>query len=136
MNLIPGELHPGSGSTPTASDHQPEQDPGPFFTAKQGRVPIGVPIPDATSAVSRAVSRATLGIRCEHVHEDPRGSLLGTVVTEEYLGNASNLHLETPVGRLIMRVDGASRRERGASLRLRLDPAQVSLFDAATEQRL
>jgi multiple sugar transport system ATP-binding protein len=132
MNLIPGELHPGISPAEAAPNQQLGADTGPFFTAKQGRVPIGVPIPDAT----RAVSRATLGIRCEHVHEDPRGSLLGTVVTEEYLGNASNLHLETPVGRLIMRADGASRRERGASMRLRLDPAEVSLFDAATEQRL
>ena len=137
MNLIPGELHPGVGPGASASsgrdpDREPGRDAGPFFTARQGRVPLGGPIPPG----ARAVGRATLGIRCEHVHEDPRGSILGTVVTEEYLGNASNLHLETAVGRLIMRTDGASRRERGATLRLRLDPGQVSLFDATTEQRL
>lgn len=127
MNLIPGELHAAGGFAGS-----PPPDALPFFTAKQGRVPLGI----ALSEAARAVSRATLGIRCEHVHEDARGSLVGTVVTEEYLGNASNLHLETAVGRLIMRADGASRRERGATLRLRLDPAQVSLFDATTEQRL
>ena len=143
MNLIPGELHPGTG--PDQADahrdvhppahppvHAPGGDSGPFFTAKQGRVPLGASLPES----ARTVGRATLGIRCEHVHEDPRGAIPGTVVTEEYLGNASNLHLETPMGRLIMRADGASMRERGATLRLRLDPTQVSLFDATTEQRL
>ena len=98
---------------------------------------------------------ATLGIRCEHVHEDPSGPTTGTVVAEEYLGNASNVHLDTALGRLIMRagagwsldaaplsdqagVEGGERRPRGAGtqIRLRLDAAQVSLFDGATEQRL
>jgi multiple sugar transport system ATP-binding protein len=119
MNLIAGEVHGG------------EATPGrrPFFVAGPGNVPIEVSPPSR-------FGKATLGIRSEHVHEDPRGSLTGTVVTEEYLGNASNLHLETPLGRLVMRADGASRRARGSTLRVRLDPAQVSLFDSATEQRL
>jgi len=77
-----------------------------------------------------------LGIRCEHVHEDARGNIAGSVVTEEYLGDACNVHLDTEVGRLVMRTDGGSRRVRGAAVRLRFDPAQISVFDATTEQRI
>ena len=119
MNLLAGEVHDG------------ESAPGrrPYFVAAPGGIPVDVLPPSR-------FGKATLGIRSEHVHEDPRGALTGTVVTEEYLGNASNLHLETPLGRLIMRTDGASRRPRGSTLRLRLDEAQVSIFDSTTEQRL
>jgi ABC-type sugar transport system ATPase subunit len=119
MNLIAGEVHGG--------DSAPGRPP--FFLAHPGTPPVEVLPPSR-------FGKATLGIRSEHVHEDPRGSLMGTVVTEEYLGNASNLHVETPLGRLIMRADGASARARGSTLRLRLDKAQVCLFDATTEQRL
>jgi ABC-type sugar transport system ATPase subunit len=115
MNFIPGELGEKNGNA--------------FFVSTSGQVHIDVPSPSRPGP-------ATLGIRCEHLHEDPHGPIAGHVLTEEYLGNASNVHLHTEVGHLIMRTDGASRRARGADLRLRPDPTQISLFDATTEQRL
>jgi ABC-type sugar transport system ATPase subunit len=115
MNFIAGEVAQGSGK--------------PTFVSEPGRVPIDVP------PLARC-GRATLGIRCEHVHEAADGPIVGNVVTEEYLGNASHLHVETPLGRLIVRASGVSARCLGSTLRLRLDTTQVSVFDAATETRL
>ena len=119
MNFIRGELA-GSGGRG-------------LFMSAAGRVRLDVPLA-ATSRVSSA--HATLGIRCEHVHEDVAGPIAGRVVTEEYLGNASNLHVETDCGRLVMRTDAVSDRGLGRQLRLRLDPSQISIFDATTEARL
>jgi multiple sugar transport system ATP-binding protein len=115
MNFIPGELTPGAAQS--------------TFVSQTGAVPINVP---------RLVGsgRATLGIRCEHVHEDESGPIAGNVLTEEYLGNASNVHLDTEVGRLIMRSERGLGRGRGSNVRLRLDATQLSVFDAVTEQRL
>jgi ABC-type sugar transport system ATPase subunit len=115
MNFIPGELRPGAGQAK--------------FVSQNGAVAIDVP-PVVGSG------RATLGIRCEHVYEDPAGPIAGNVLTEEYLGNASNVHLDTEVGRLIMRSERGLGRGRGSNVRLRLDTTQMSVFDAATEQRL
>jgi ABC-type sugar transport system ATPase subunit len=115
MNFIPGALVEEGGA--------------PRFLSTSGQVQLDVPRP-------ARFGQATLGIRCEHIHEDPRGPIVGSVLTEEYLGNASNVHLDTVVGPLIMRTDSVSKGPRGANLRLRLDPAQISLFDATTEERL
>ena len=119
MNFIRGELA-GSGGRG-------------LFMSGQGRVRLDVPL-DASTRVSSG--DATLGIRCEHVHEDAVGPIAGRVVTEEYLGNARNVHVETDCGRLIMRTDASSGRSLGRDVRLRLDPAEISIFDARTEVRL
>jgi multiple sugar transport system ATP-binding protein len=101
----------------------------PTFVFEAGQVRI--PLPHAARP-----GAATLGIRCEDLHEDPGGPIAGRVLAEEYLGNASNLHLDTALGPLVMRTGRPSRLPRGAGLRLRLDAARISLFDVATEQRL
>lgn len=116
MNFIEGVVAGGSSSMAS-------------FVSQSGQVSIDVPRPSS-------FGRATLGVRCEHVYEDPEGPVLGRVLTEEYLGNASNVHVETAVGRLILRGTGATRHAPGSPIRLRLDPGYASLFDAATEQRL
>jgi ABC-type sugar transport system ATPase subunit len=118
MNLVVGEVV-AAPTAPTA----------PTFVSEAGRVRIALPLAIRPGAV-------TLGIRCEHLHEDPGGPIAGRVLAEEYLGNASNLHLDTALGRLVMRTDRPSRLPRGAELRLGLDAAGISVFDAATEQRL
>ena len=135
MNFIPGELRP-EGAGP------------PAFVSTEGQIAIELSRPrgdfERASPPSRPsqpggasrVSRATLGIRCEHVHEDPDGSIAGQVLTEEYLGSASNVHVASELGRLVMRTDATTTRARGARVRLRLDPDQISVFDASTEQRL
>jgi multiple sugar transport system ATP-binding protein len=122
MNLIPGEVA-----------RQPPDDRGDGQAASfiSARGQVRIPVPRASRAGS-----ATLGIRPEHIHEDPGGSVAGRVVTEEYLGHASNVHLDTDCGRLVMRGGAAETRPRGAALRLRLDPERISIFgDAPTETR-
>jgi ABC-type sugar transport system ATPase subunit len=115
MNFIPGRVDGDSGR--------------PMFVSESGLVHVDVP-PVAMAG------RATLGIRCEHVHEQSDGPISGNVLTEEYLGNASHVHVQTQAGRLIMRAPCGSARLRGSELRLRLDPEQISVFDSATEKRL
>ena len=119
MNFIPGEVAAADGRG--------------LFVSKEGQVRIEVPL-EATARAS--AGHAMLGVRSEHIHEDADGPIVGTVVTEEYLGNARNVHVDAACGRLVIRDDAASPRARGAELRLRLDPSQVSIFDGATEARL
>ena len=115
MNFISGRVADGSG--------------GPTFVSEPGQVHIDVP------ALARR-GQATLGIRCEHLHEELDGPIVGKVLTEEYLGSASHVHVQTQVGRLVVRAAIGSTRARGSEMRLRLDPSQISVFDAATEKRL
>src|SRR5450432_3974439 len=115
MNFIPGEVRLSSGQ--------------PLFVSQTGQVTMSAP------HAARPGS-ATLAVRCEHVHEDAQGPIVGNVLTSEYLGNASNVHLDTQVGRLIMRTDRATAHARGSVLRLSLDASQLSVFDQATELRL
>ena len=115
MNFIRGQVVGGSGEA--------------TFVSESGQVPIAVP-PFARHG------QATLGIRCEHIHADDNGPIPGHVLTEEYLGSARNVHVTTPLGRLVMRAGAVFAPSRGAAIRLRLDPQQVCLFDAATEKRL
>jgi multiple sugar transport system ATP-binding protein len=119
MNFIPGEVA-GSGGRA-------------LFVSEAGHVRVEVPL-HGTSRVSSG--QATLGIRCEHVHADTGGSIWGRVVTEEYLGNARNVHIEAACGRIVMRADAAAPYALGSEVRLNLDPSQISIFDGATEARL
>ena len=123
MNFIAGQIDAGARGQGGGRGGG-----GSVFVARQGRT---LEVPRQARA-----GEATLGIRCEHIHEDPGGPIVGRVVTDEYLGSASNVHLETDVGRLVMRSTGAPRHARGSEVRLWLDPAHISLFDATTEQRL
>ncbi|MDP9149028.1 MAG: TOBE domain-containing protein [Myxococcota bacterium] len=122
MNFIPGQVVDGRGA--------------PAFLSEPGQVRIDVPPLAAWASRGPRAERATLGIRCEHVHEEADGPLVGHVLTEEYLGSARHVHVQTQAGRLVMRAASGPSRARGSELRLRLDPAQISMFDAATEKRL
>jgi ABC-type sugar transport system ATPase subunit len=104
------------------------------FLSEQGQIRLDLPF--EMSARAPSTPSALLGIRCEHLYEDPSGPIPGRVLTEEYFGSARLVHVDTPCGRLILRTEAASGRALGAQLRLRLDPSQVSVFDAATEARL
>lgn len=119
MNFIRGEVAGSDGKG--------------HFVSEQGQLKLEVPL---ESAARVSAGQATLGIRCEHIHPDADGPIVGRVVTEEYLGNARNVHLNTGCGRLIMRTDATLERSLGAEVRLRLDQAQISVFDGTTEARL
>lgn len=98
------------------------------FVSALGRVKIPLPGPVRCAP-------AILGIRCENIREHPDGMLAAKVRTVDYLGSAVHLHLETELGPLILRSTD-SQHSRGAHLRVRFDPEQLSLFDPASEQRL
>jgi multiple sugar transport system ATP-binding protein len=104
------------------------------LTTELGQIGLEVPLEMATRQPT--TGSATLGIRCEHVHEDPNGPIVGRVLTEEYFGSARIVHVDTPCGRLVMRAQATTARALGAEIKLSLDATQVSLFDDATEARL
>jgi multiple sugar transport system ATP-binding protein len=124
MNLFPGELATVEGAPDGGAGHA-------TFRSERGSVKLELPGPFPAGR-----TRATMGIRCEHLREDPAGPIAGRVVTDEYLGSARHVHVDTEVGRLIMRTDASGGFARGAQIRLGLAPAHVVLFDAATEARL
>jgi ABC-type sugar transport system ATPase subunit len=120
MNLIRCQLADTDGNT--------------HFLSEQGQIRLDLPFEMSGRAPS--TPSALLGIRCEHLYEDPSGPIPARVLTEEYFGSARLVHVDTPCGRMILRTEATSGRALGAQLRLRLDPSQVSVFDAATEARL
>lgn len=120
MNLIPCRLASSNGQLQ--------------FVTETGEVPLNLPLEAVRSPV--AATRPTLGVRCEHVHEQPDGPIQGRVVTEEYLGNARIVHVETAWGRVVVRADAARARSLGSDIRLGFDLSQVSVFDGTTDTRI
>jgi ABC-type sugar transport system ATPase subunit len=116
MNLIEGELVPRATGT--------------VFVSSSGGLELAL----CRGELMRP-GRVTLGIRSEHVHEDPDGPITGRLLMEEYLGSACNVHLETAAGRLVMRRTGISGQARGSDLRVRLDLEHISVFDAESGER-
>ena len=104
------------------------------FVSEQGQIRLDIPFEVAERAPT--TPSALVGIRCEHLHEDPHGAIPGRVLTEEYFGSARIVHVDTPCGRLVLRAGATAERALGSELRLRLDASQVSVFDGATEARL
>jgi multiple sugar transport system ATP-binding protein len=106
------------------------RDAGASFVSATGQFELRLP-----TGVRASTGRVTLGIRCEHVHEHPEGPIAGRLLLEEYLGNACNLHLDSSVGRLVLRVARPTGYARGSGLRVQLDPAHLSFFDATSGER-
>jgi ABC-type sugar transport system ATPase subunit len=76
---------------------------------------------------------ATLGIRSEYVHVDASGSLGARVITDEYVGSFRNLHVDSELGRLVLRSGPNESYQRGAAVRLRLEPERVVVFERAEQ---
>ncbi|MDX2053433.1 MAG: ABC transporter ATP-binding protein [Polyangiaceae bacterium] len=115
MNLIPGTITRDGSS----ADFTPEQS--------SARIPIQPQLP---------AGKAILGVRSEHVHQHPEGPIEGNVVTDEYLGHARNVHVQTRQGRIILRELGAETHEKGRQIRLAFDPDHVVFFDPTSGDRL
>ncbi|MBM3277545.1 MAG: ABC transporter ATP-binding protein [Candidatus Handelsmanbacteria bacterium] len=75
---------------------------------------------------------ATLGVRPEYLRLDPEGPLRGRVAMDEYLGACRYLYLDTPAGRLAVRVEGEGGRAVGEEVGLSAEMGRVRLFDPAT----
>jgi ABC-type sugar transport system ATPase subunit len=104
------------------------------FVTEPGGVPLQLPVSVARGSLVTA--SPTLGIRCEHIHEQPDGPIAGRVRAEEYLGSARILHVDTAWGRLVVRTDAARSGSVGSDVRFGFDPTQVSVFDGTTDARL
>jgi multiple sugar transport system ATP-binding protein len=74
---------------------------------------------------------ATLGVRPEHVHLDPRGPVEAKVLLDQYLGSHRSLHAEAPFGPLAARCATDDRIPPGGAIRLRFDDRHLNLFNAA-----
>lgn len=72
---------------------------------------------------------ATLGIRPEHVALTPDGPIEGTIVTDEYMGSAQFVHLDTTAGPLVLRTQPDVGIRIGDTVRVTCDPRHCRLFD-------
>lgn len=76
-----------------------------------------------------APTQAILGIRPEFIRPANRG-LPGKVILGEYLGSHTYVHVDTPLGELVMHAP--DRFAFGENIRLRLDEGRIRLFDSDT----
>ena len=110
-----------------------------------GSVELGptarLPLPDGVEADGEAV---TLGVRPEFLRPAPGagtadagvGVVAGQVVLDELLGAHRNIHLDTPVGRLVMRRPAGEAHAAGQALAVTFDAAGLRWFRTSTGERL
>ncbi len=137
MNLIAGEVREDR----TRCAFHPKPPPSPGMLAKT----VGG-VDGCTSSPKNGPSlplhlpvrpgAAVLGIRPEFLRLDPRGPIRGRALLEEYLGASRCIHLDTTVGRLVVRLPASASVPAGEELELALDPHHVRLFDPASGARL
>ena len=145
MNLIAGELRM-DGAPPGVPRLHPY--PPPTLWGGRAKRPLrggpGFPIseesshalPMPTAAARLAPAPVTLGIRPEFVTLDSASALRGRVTVDEYLGSSRCLHVQSPLGLLVARVEPDEPATLGAEVGLRLDPAHVRLFHSESGKRL
>jgi ABC-type sugar transport system ATPase subunit len=110
MNFFAGEL-------------RDEGDRAVFVSAQTGaKLEVAKPVQ------SRPV---TLGIRGEYVHVDEDGPIAGKVITDEYVGSSRNVHVDSELGRLVLRTEPTSKFAGGASVRLRFEREHIAVFERA-----
>jgi len=95
------------------------------------------PAPLALSASGSALpGPAVLGIRPEALFLDSAGPIRGRVRIDEYLGSSRCLHVDTSLGRLVVRCAPEADVGAGRELALNFDPARALLFEPASGRRL
>jgi ABC-type sugar transport system ATPase subunit len=92
--------------------------------------PCGVQLP--LSRPVAALLPLALGVRPEAVFVDDQGPLAGTVVLDELLGAHRNIHVDTSVGRFIMRRHPTEGLATGTAVTLGFDPRRTCLFRTDT----
>jgi multiple sugar transport system ATP-binding protein len=115
MNLIPGRV-------------EANRVVGDGFTAA---LPAGVAV--------EAGQQVVLGARPEDVRlvaSDAEGAMGAQVEVVEPMGRETFVHCRRGEVRLVAQAPGTTLYERGATVHLSFDPAQMHLFDAKTEARL
>ncbi|AKJ29642.1 ABC transporter ATP-binding protein [Caldimonas brevitalea] len=122
MNFIDGELGP-------RTDDQVS------FIAHRLQVPLGLyPFLQCPQPGRKVV----LGVRPEHLTLQPPGEASGhgTVTLVEPMGSHAIVWLDDHGRRLAVQAPAGQEPAPGAKVAFHLDPARVSLFDHATQQRL
>jgi multiple sugar transport system ATP-binding protein len=102
-----------------------------------GRMASGLlPLPRTTTVAAGA--EVVIGCRPEDLAIDPEGTFTATVAIVELLGADVHVVCQLDGGpRIVVRQEvGAARPAAGAAIRLRIDPAALHLFDAASGSRL
>jgi multiple sugar transport system ATP-binding protein len=83
-----------------------------------------------------AARRLAVGIRPEYLKLADEGHLRGTVFATEYLGSHRLAVVETPAGKLRLRVPKSARLTLGETVGVAIDPDRTILFDAEGGQAL
>jgi multiple sugar transport system ATP-binding protein len=129
MNLLDGEV--------VAADPDAVDD-GDGLAVEVAGAPIVLP-PALGATVRAAGSReVVVGIRPEHVAVDPAGQVASTVTVVEALGHENHVVTTTSDGgTLTARTSGDDTGPAdGETVRLRLDPGRLHLFDRASGDRI
>jgi multiple sugar transport system ATP-binding protein len=108
--------------------------------AEQSVVPLPASLSSAVEA--KGITEVIVGLRPEDIQATPAnegdatGSLSGVVELVEQLGHQQLLHLRAGTVPVTVRSEGRERPPLGAAMALRIDPARIHLFDAATTQAI
>jgi multiple sugar transport system ATP-binding protein len=95
-----------------------------------------VPMPSGLAKVPAPGTSVIVGIRPEHLAVSAVGTLEAEVRAVEWLGHECLISITLGDTSVIVREAGMSASEAGSTLRFAVDPANVTLFDAETTERL
>ena len=79
---------------------------------------------------------AILAIRPEFVHADKNSDLSGQVLMNEYQGSYRVIHIDSELGRILMRVNPDKNYKNGDSLQLTLNQDRCCYFNKESGERL
>jgi ABC-type sugar transport system ATPase subunit len=85
-----------------------------------------LPLPDVAGAAQAGIRPEAFAAAADR----DRDAIRSTVEHVEFLGHETIAHVRVADQPLIVRLDGMLPLGKGAPLRLRVDPAQIYLFDA------
>lgn len=110
------------------------------IVAGKAVLPDGKKLPLPKGA-PKSHGNASVGIRPGGWHLVPegkgKGDLVGEVLLEEYLGDATYVHITLENGaQMIVREDPAHTHPIGAMVDIKLDPEAIHLFDTVSGERL
>ena len=75
---------------------------------------------------------AVLGVRPEGLRVDAQGALRGRIALDAFAGACRYQHLDTQLGRLVLRAPSDARERVGDEVRIAIDANAIRLFDAAS----
>ncbi|HEY4375535.1 MAG TPA: TOBE domain-containing protein, partial [Acidimicrobiales bacterium] len=113
--------------------------PGTFTTEGGPAVVVGdsrFPVPSTLSAPLTEGQALVVGVRPEDFAVAAGGTVTATVRAVEWLGHECLVTVEVDGQKVTVRQLGMATDQPGSTLQLAVEPANVTLFDAATTERL